>query len=158
MQQTVDAKRPVAVNLSSHHAQCELNYHMCMALLPGCRDGRSEWKFLLGDGRSFMVCITLIEDAPYTSTIEVVQQPDLGHFLQSPKLRLRLYHDAAMAEVVAWDRHRHWLPVYRYPNAQMYHPDEKLALNRFLGEWLNHCRTLGMGCEPFCEYGRISKG
>ncbi len=144
-------KRPVAVNLSSHHAQCELNYHLCMTLLPDCRDGRNEWKFLLGDGRSFLVCISLVERAPYTTTVDVMQQPNLGEHLPTPKLRLRLYHDAAMAEVVAWDRHRNWLPVYSYPNAQMYHPDEKLALNRFLGEWLAHCRKLGIVCEPFCE-------
>lgn len=157
VEQSADEKRPVAVNLSSHHAQCELNYHMCMALLPDCRTGRNHWTFILGDGRSFMVCVSLIESAPYTSTIEVVQKPELGRFLQPLKLRLRLYHDAAMAEVVAWDRHRNWLPVYGYPNAHMYHPDEKLALNRFLGEWLSHCRKLGIVCEPFCEYSRITK-
>lgn len=149
--------RPVGVNLSNHHAQCEMNYHLCMALLPGCRTGRDEWNFALHAEQPLTVRVRLIDDAPYTTTVEIVQHPDLGRFLQAPKLRLRLYHDAGMAEVVAWDRHRHWLPVYRYPNEHMYHPDEKLALNRFLGEWLMHCRKLGIVCEPFCEYSRISK-
>ena len=52
-----------------------------------------------------------------------------------------------MAEVIAWDNHRHWLPVYTYPNAKMYQADEKLALNRFLGDWLTYFRKTCLTIE-----------
>jgi uncharacterized protein YqiB (DUF1249 family) len=47
--------------------------------------------------------------------------------------------------------------VYSYPNPNMYQPDEKLALNRFLGELLFHCRKLGIARNVICESIRINK-
>lgn len=137
-------QRQPAVNLKDHHAQCELNFHRFLNLLPGCRSGQILWSYFLGTNRQHKICIRLIESAPYTSTLEVSQQQTGGILFSHGTWRIRLYHDVEMAEVVAWDRHQHWLPQYDYPNAKMYQPDEKLALNRFLGEWLEHCRKQGI--------------
>lgn len=152
-----EARPAPAVNLPGHHAQCEMNYHLCLTLIPGCREGQSQWRFTLGENPPFKVDVRLIESAPYTSTIDIHQERNVEPFVHRPKIRVRLYHDVEMAEVVGWDHHRHWLPVYDYPNQKMYQPDEKLALNRFLGEWLLHCRKLGIACGAFCEYSRITK-
>ena len=149
---------PVSTDLRAHHAQCEMNYHLCLALLPNLRQGQQDWSFMLGSGPlAQRVYIELLESAPYTSTVLIQQgAPSVPH-LKSSALRVRLYHDVEMAEVVAWDRHRHWLPRYQYPNRQMYYPDEKLSLNRFLGAWLSHCREVGTACYPICETPLIKK-
>lgn len=155
-------ERPVVqsatTDLRAHHAQCEMNYHLCCALLPGLRQGRQHWSLNLGGAQSAQnVHIELLDSAPYTSTVLVTQSAPAVPHVKSAVLRVRLYHDVEMGEVVAWDRHRHWLPRYTYPNRQMYYPDEKLSLNRFLGEWLSHCREVGTVCYPVCEGYPINK-
>ncbi len=149
--------RAKPVNLRLHHSQCEINYHLCMALAPGCRNGETLWQFSLDAGQHTRVRLTVHESAPYTTTLELVQELAQRSYIEAPVLRVRLYHDVEMAEVIGWNRHRHWLPVYSYPNRQMYQRDEKLALNRFLGEFLVHCRKLGIAHSPVCESIRINK-
>jgi uncharacterized protein YqiB (DUF1249 family) len=135
-------KRKRSVNLSAHHSVCEFNFHQLLRLLPGLRDGVQAWSFAAGrEAPLLSVKITVLEKAPYTTTIAV----DQGHSsVETPRMLVRLYHDVGMAEIVSWDHHRHWQAQYKYPNAKMYHPDEKLALNQFLGDWLNYCRNQGL--------------
>lgn len=141
------------VNLKSHHTQCELNFHLCMALFPHCRTEQSQWQFniaaLTPPYAKHRVLIQRLDLAPYTTTLQITQSQRAKSYITTPKLTVRLYHDVEMAEVVAWNNHRHWHPVYSYPNRQMYQRDEKLALNRFLGEWLVHCRKLGLCASGF---------
>ncbi len=135
------------VNLKHHHTQCELNFHLMMGLVPNCRES-ALWQFHLDDAAATAVVIQRIDEAPFTTTLEITQVSQFS-VLSPPKIQVRLYHDVEMAEVVAWDNHRHWQPVYSYPNKRMYQRDEKLALNRFLGEWLVYCRKLGLSSEGF---------
>jgi uncharacterized protein YqiB (DUF1249 family) len=58
-------------------------------------------------------------------------------------LDLRLYHDASMAEIVAFQRHRHLEGRYDYPNPNMYQRDEKIQQNRYLAEILELCLAEG---------------
>ena len=135
-------QRHHSVDIAGHHAQCELNFHQLLALLPGLREGKDSWSFNAGvDASQIKVSISILEKAPYTTTIAVEQDLKM---MKTPRIVVRLYHDVGMAEIVSWDHHRHWKPHYPYPNAQMYHPDEKLALNQFLGDWLNFCLKLGL--------------
>lgn len=60
---------------------------------------------------------------------------------------VRLYHDANVAEVVKCQRYQAFLPRYDYPNIDMHQVDEKVQMNRFLGELLAHCLS----------YGRVSE-
>lgn len=126
--------------------------------MPGLRESQGPWQFSVGHP-SIQVCIQLHEAAPYTTTVDIVQaaadSKEYNH-IGAPRIRVRLYHDVEMAEVIAWDNHRHWLPIYTYPNRRMYLPDEKLAINRFLGEWLSHCLKLGIVCDGVCESIRIN--
>jgi uncharacterized protein YqiB (DUF1249 family) len=137
------------VNLKRHHSQCEINFHLCMSLVPDCRNGVKKWQIGLPFPTLLLVNIVVVDTAPYTTTLEFTQQDDSNAYLPSPRLLVRLYHDVQMAEVVAWDNHRAWQPVYSYPNRKMYQKDEKLVLNRFLGEWLVHCRKLGYCLSGF---------
>ena len=130
------------IDLVHQHATCEMNFHQLMDLLPGLRDGVLHWQFNVGYAPSDLnVSIKSIEQAPYTTTLTVEQK---HHHLPTPKIVVRLYHDVEMAEIIAWDNHRHWRPQYNYPNRKMYHPDEKQALNEFLADWLSFCRKLGL--------------
>lgn len=112
--------------------------------MPGFDEGRRSWLLTAGQPADLQVDIQVTEVAPYTTTIEVLQLQGKVSFVAPARMRVRLYHDVAMAEVVGWNRHRHWLPKYDYPNKHMYHPDEKLSLNRFLGDWLSYCRKRGL--------------
>ncbi len=78
------------------------------------------------------------ERAPCAMHREASQRGILDDYLETPRMRVHLYHDVRMAEVTDFQRQRHFHGRYRYPNAQMHQPDEKLQLNRFLGEWLEH--------------------
>jgi len=113
---------------------------------------------------SHNVCIEVIERARYTTTV-VVSQENQHNIAESgdrsgdgeeadgngcvldrwaaPELTVRLYHDARMAEVIGWQRHRYLKARYEYPNRHMYHSDEKAQFNLFLSEWLNHCLHQG---------------
>jgi len=148
------ARKKYSVDLKTHHAQCELNFHRLLTLMPCWDDGEKQWAFVIGNGDYFRVHMRVVESARYTTTVEVTQ---LQTGLKPPRLLVRLYHDASMAEIISWDRHRHWQPRYEYPNPQMYLPDEKLALNRFLGEWLEFCHTQGCVPPDNCESVLVGK-
>ena len=160
------------VNLKDHHGQCEINFHLLMTLVPECRESSTQWRFSMDSSLVQAVAsFQRIDLSPYTTTLRITQhrspssyteastrQTDsytsvstkrMPAYLMPPSLTVRLYHDVEMAEVVAWDNHRYWHPVYSYPNSRMYHRDEKLALNRFLGEWLVCCRKLGVSLQHF---------
>ena len=55
-----------------------------------------------------------------------------GPWLNDPMLKVRLYHDARMAEVIS-ARNHHYIDNNDYPNWRMHLPDEKFQLNRFPG-------------------------
>lgn len=141
-------KEAFSTDLAGHIEACEKNYYRLVGMLPGLRDGTERWYFQAGDNAKIRVVITLISSAPYTSELEVSQKQD---GLALPDLKLRLYHDASVAEVIAFDGHRNWKSKYEYPNPQMYQPDEKLALNRFLEDWLVFCRKHGLVAQDICE-------
>ena len=98
--------------------------------------------------RSVRMRVVLEERNPYTSTIMLHQQDVLLPWADGPQMSVRVYHDARLAEVISWNRHRLLKPRYRYPNPDMYLPDEKEQLNRYLGECLGQCLRYGRSLEP----------
>ena len=151
----VRKQRKYNVNLTHDHARCEMNFHKLLALLPGLRDGVDSWSFSAGVRSSVTVNVEVLDAAPYTTTIAVEQDIQT---LCSPRIVVRLYHDVNMAEIVSWDNHRHWKPQYPYPNTHMYHPDEKRALNDFLGEWLAFCLKQGIhGKKSVIKFSNSTK-
>lgn len=164
-QRKLPNNRGYGVDIQGHHALCEMNFFRLLRLMPGRENGVSHWGFSVGHGQPtgteqgaegedssglINVSISIVDSAPYTTTVEL-QQTSFLPLLKKPKVLIRMYHDAEMAEIVGWDRHRHWRPHYLYPNTHMYQPDEKLALNKFLGEWLEFCRKHGYLKEEICD-------
>lgn len=145
------------VDLSKQQALCDANYLRLRKLMPELEE-REQWSFAVSTTTgSWQVSIEVEERARYTTTVRVSQQggPLAGKvgpgdeqsgslaWTFSPQLTVRLYHDARMAEVIAWQRHRYMRARYEYPNRQMYQCDEKAQFNRFLAEWLSHCLDQG---------------
>lgn len=135
-------------------ADCESNYYRLQCLFPALADCDERRVGLPGrEGVSMM--LQVLERAPYTTLVEVSQQVDenqsLDDWLPQLRLRVRMYHDARMAEVINWSGVRRIEPRYRYPNKRMHQPDEKSQWNRFLADWLalgiGHGRVLSVPCE-----------
>lgn len=129
------------VDFPRQMAEGELNYSRLMRLLPDI-DACDCWRYLLGC--SEVIELQVVERARYTTFLKVAQlHKDNQPWQVQLELQVRLYHDAGMAEVVGWNRHRQIKPCYDYPNDSLYHCDEKAQQNVFLGEWLSHCLQNG---------------
>ena len=143
-----------SIDLSAHMAECEANYVRLMRLMPMLVDGhRSTFAITLGDSEP-QVILRIVERHKYTTVIELSQlngrEHESGNAGNMPEtqLEVRVYHDAKSAEVITFQDQRRFRAVYGYPNRQMRHPDEKVQVNRFLGEFLQMCIEHGISIEP----------
>jgi uncharacterized protein YqiB (DUF1249 family) len=91
--------------------------------------------------------IEIVEAFKYTTTLEIRQKPALEKWMTNPSMLVRVYHDASTAEVISYQGHRNLQSRYEQPNAKMYHSDEKMQVNMFLGEWLTHSLKVGRSTE-----------
>ncbi len=109
-----------------------------------------QWTFgvSLPNGQSAQVDVLVVERCKYTTTV-VLTQKGLASWLDAHQMSVRIYLDAQVAEVIACQRGRHFQSIYEYPNKKMYQQDEKVQLNRFLGEWLSHCLNFGHSLQDF---------
>lgn len=141
-------KRRYRIDLAAELAECEANYARLLRLLPMLeRDTHA-----FGVGAHLQLHVTVTERSPYTTTLEFCQLP-AGIPSVAPRLTVRAYHDARLAEVIAFTSRRRVQPRYDYPNPAMHQPDEKSQWNRFLGEWLSHCLQHGFNLDrPLSEY------
>lgn len=126
-------------------SDCEANYLRFLRLLPTL-DENSEWAFAveLPSTELSRVVISVVERSRYTTTISLTQASHMGEWVPEPTITVRLYHDARLAEVLSYQQNHRIRQSYEYPNAKMYHRNEKAQLNTFLGEWLDIC--LKSGC------------
>lgn len=139
------------VNLPLQMAECEANYARLKKLLSNPAEDQREFAISKGS-QSWLHRICIVERSPYTTTLQLTQTSDQNSgntWLQMPCLTVRMYHDAGLAEVLAWEGHKRLRPRYEYPNQSMYQCDEKLQINQFLGEWLTLCLSQGHGVEHF---------
>ena len=132
-------KNAYVTDLKTLQGECTANFIRLTRLLGDLEVGETREVELINHGRRLgALCIELQECAPYTSVVHVSQRGILDSLIDTPRMRVHLYHDVRMAEVTDFQRQRHFDGRYRYPNSRMHQPDEKLQLNRFLGEWLDH--------------------
>lgn len=138
------------VDLAASQAECEANYWRLQRLLHAF--GEDERCFAIGEHLQMRIRVT--ERSPYTTFIDIEQAHTAIPSLTS-NASVRVYHDAQMAEAVAFAHLQRILPHYDYPNPAMHQPDEKAQWNRFLGEWLSHCLQHGVPIDrplsEFCE-------
>lgn len=146
------------VDFKAMLADCEANYARVLRLFPDIMSS-AERRVGLGKGGDILE-FSVLERTAYTTLVS------LGHVmagratenqadaLRPPVLRVRLYHDAKLAEVIACQRVNYVQSKNVYPNEHMLQPDEKFQWNHFLGEWLAHCLAHGYAVEeaglPLC--------
>lgn len=131
--------RKYVPNLPNMLAVCDANYMRLIKLLPDCDTEQLHYQFGVTSGLRYQ--IRIVECSRYTSTLDLQQMPDqLPDFLQ-PSMRVRIYHDAKMAEVLTCQHIGNFDSSYSYPNNQMHQKNEKEMVNRFLAEWLIFCLT-----------------
>ena len=142
------AKPGYHINLIHLQQLCEDNYLRIMYLIQSVEEQKSFRFPLLGGSASQWMTIDVLERAPYTTLLHLKLNADWGEHLAMPEAQVRLYHDVRMAEVVFRKTSQTLQPVYDYPNAKMYQPNEKEQHNQFLAQWLDYALT---GCHTSKE-------
>lgn len=145
MNQWVMKPRRYVPDLKRFGALCDGNYmrlHRLRKLEAGGQPV-SEFELRRQDQYLGRVRIEVLQVAKFTETLLLEQVHNAGRWLNNPQLTVRVYHDAAMAEVISCYRDRQIAAVNDYPNRFMHHPDEKVQVNSFLADWLDYCLRFG---------------
>jgi uncharacterized protein len=137
-------------DLVSDMAECDANYIRLLRLFPSLHEDDSFEFGIEGtteDGA--LVQIVIDERCPYTTMLTVRISNEIDKpWVKWPVLEVRLYHDVKSAEVVSFQRHRNFRYRYYTPNPDMFQPDEKSQINRFLGELLRFFADRGHSLAP----------
>ncbi|WP_017445139.1 DUF1249 domain-containing protein [Gayadomonas joobiniege] len=120
---------------------CEQNYFLLSGLVSNWRLDHIE-AFETGPQAVFQIRVQ--HSSRFTNEIEMRQLSNSMPDIMQPKVRIRVYHDAKMAEVIASQNMTRIQPSYIYPNPHMHQPDEKMQINQFLYDWLSYCHEHGM--------------
>ncbi len=139
------SRRKYVPDVSGLHAECETNYARLMKIVPEM-DAGTEFRLrvgCVGDGDSTVILFSVIESSRYTSVLMVSQVSGVTPLCDPPRVQVRVYHDARMAEVIDYQGAGSFQPSYAYPNRQMRQPNEKMEINRFLSDWLQLCLECG---------------
>lgn len=122
----------------------EGNYDRLMLLFPELTKAGPGALFAVDGSPGFR--LEVAEHGRYTSLATLYQRlGEDGRYVWDPRMKVRLYHDARLAEATGYQNHGRFKPRYRYPNREMLYPHEKRQVNLFLAEWLNHCLERGYG-------------
>lgn len=144
----VDAN-PYHVDLAELMRVYETNYAKLNRLLPA--------QAVVGDTRCYQAAqltyqLEVLEVTKYTTLVEILQDDEL-HVFPLPKMMVRLYHDARVAEVSHCEQTSRVKARYAYPNEKMLQRDEKFQFNQFLSDWLTFCLKNGISRAPI-DYRR----
>jgi uncharacterized protein YqiB (DUF1249 family) len=116
----------------------ETNFRKLNHIVPGLRE-LEETLCVHGTG-NIRLELQMLENSRFTKTIALrLQHPPTQPWLPSLHMKIRNYYDAGVTEALTFQHHHRLNSRYSYPNPQMYHRNEKWQINRFLGEWLDHC-------------------
>ncbi len=147
---TARRRNRYSVDLPSHMAECDANYHRVMRLFPNLRDTEEERIALPLPNLNAEVVFEVLERGPYTTLIKIdlTAQEKWMDMATTPAMTVRVYHDAQSAEVVSYQHQNRFHGAYDYPNTRMRQRDEKVQINRFLGEFLTLCQEHGASTQP----------
>lgn len=142
------SESPRAAVLRDLLAVAEANHALLLQLVPAMQQQLAREFAVTGPaGTGSLVRIEVVERGPFTTLLDVRETQATDGWVAPMRARVRLCHDARVAEVVEFDRHRRLQARYAYPNPGMLQPDEKLQVNRLLAEWLQHCLRWGRSTE-----------
>jgi len=148
-------KKRYVPDLVADMAECDANYIRLRRLFPQMdeedslefgvdKPGQQSDCVLRNADNGAVVTIRIERRCPYTTMLVVTVVSDEDKpWIKWPSLEVRMYNDIRTAEVISFERHRNFKFRYAMPNDQMYQPDEKSQINRYLGELLTFCREHG---------------
>lgn len=119
---------------------CESNYQKLFRLIPDlCRYNKKAIGFTVANKPALYVAI--IDRSAYTLTVELTHcfNPHLDQFSIEPAVKIRIYLDVQLAEVLRDHAHHDVSKAYRSPAEFVEIRDYKWRLNYFLQKWLDHC-------------------
>lgn len=137
-------------DLVADMAECDANYIRLRKLFPDM-DAQESRQFGIHTKtrEGAKVVIRIEERCPFTTMVSVdVSSEEDQPLIRWPYLELRVYHDVRSAEVARFERHRNFRYRYSTPNENMFQPDEKSQINKYLGELLNYCLEHGYSLQP----------
>ncbi len=143
-------RRGYSVDLGSHMAECDANYHRLKRLFPDLRTSDSADFALYLPSFKADVVFSVGDKGPYTTVLHMAVGSDqkwMG-MATMPEMTIRVYHDAQSAEVISYQNQNRFHGKYDYPNTRMRQRDEKVQVNRFLGEFLTLCLEHGASNQP----------
>lgn len=116
----------------------ETNFLKLQRVIPSIRDISKQLSYHGKDNST--LSIDVVDRSKYTTTFLLeLQQHNSQSWLSNLQMKVRIYHDANVAEVLSFQNRHRLDSRYEYPNPQMYHRNEKWQINDFLGDWLDHC-------------------
>lgn len=142
-------KRKYIPNVNDFLALCGRNYVLILNWLPNdkSKNWGTKWRV---EGCFGVLEVKLLENTPYTQLVEISRPTIVGKtassLIETPKVIVRIYHDAQLAEVLTMQQISRLSPVYDYPNVRMYQRDEKYQVNAFLEELLKIGRQAKRVC------------
>ncbi len=127
------------------HTDCEINYRRLRQILPGFENGAT-YQMHLGEESGDQepdILFSIVSSSRYTAEVDIHQLSAISDWCEAPSMRVRVYHDTRMVEVIRYQGVARFRATYSYPNDRMRQPDEKSAVNRLLADWLQLCLELG---------------
>lgn len=128
-------------DLFTHIARCEINYLRLRKLLHEPASGLMRSRTIEFEAGAPAMKFEHTYVSRYTSLVSILQAT--ADALPHLDLRLKVYHDTKATEVVAYQRHQDFRVLEVQPKLPRTHQFEKIEMNRFLGELLDHCLTNG---------------
>lgn len=132
----------------------EKNYFFLVRMMPFLCDGQ-DVKHASSVGNEHIE-VEVLEQSRYTHLIELTQlrkQPI--NLTDALSLKVRIYHDAQLAEVIAYQGYYRLQPKYDYPNNNMFHRDEKRQANYILHDWLSTLTSIYLEVDEDCVLSEV---
>ena len=114
----------------------ETNYYKVLMLFPQLAN-REQLGNITLKCRDKSLQIKIEEQHKYTSVVKLYKLLPVNKNIKMVDMILRLYHDAQVIEVIAFQGNKRLKKYENYPNKDMYLIDEKKQLNFHLEDILN---------------------
>ncbi len=120
----------------------EENYRLLQRLLPELEQGAD--RFVLAGSEGDELELLILERCRYTTMVELNQALSIdGEWLPDLSIQLRVYHDARVVEVAAYQGCRRIPARYQVESQGRHHKDDKRQINFLLHDLLRDCLRLG---------------
>ncbi len=102
--------------------------------------------------------LRILERCKFTTTMNLTYHfHDNNGMFPAPDMRVRIYHDARVGEVIACGRRRGLRHAEYNRMHNSYSIDEKWRMNRFLQKWLGYCLIQGHRFHPDSKSMQVAR-